>query len=209
MKSLKTESIIIIAFIVITLISFLTGTITINGGGKDGVRVDTTYITKTITLPAIIDTFYIDKPVAVMVYDSDKEAEYLALKTENERLKKYLEDTKVRIYENKYNSKDSLVSVKTIDSVSGTLLSQKVEFNIKERDIEYTEKIINKTITKKPVFSLSTGFSIKTSNYNLNSSAIELNVGLRNRSGFEIDFGYDTAKNIRVGLKKDILTIYK
>jgi preprotein translocase subunit SecF len=208
-SGLKIERIIVLAVIVVLGLLFLTGTIEIGGSGKDGIRVDTVYTTKVITIPGIKDTFYIDRPVAVKVYDSKLRKEFTDLKTENERLNKYLEDTKVRLYINKYTSNDSLVSIKATDSVRGTLLHQKIEFDIKERDIEYIEKTITKTLTHKPVFALSTGFSVKTAQENFDKSSLELNVGFRNKGGMSFVLGYDTNKNIRFGLRKDILTIYK
>ena len=193
---------------VVFLISFFSGTIEINGGDDD-IKIDTVYVDKEIIVPGRIDTFSIDKPIPYKVYDSEKEKEYKDLKTENERLNKYLSETKVRIYNNNYISSDSLVTVKTTDSVRGTLLNQKVKIDIKEQKIVYKEKVITKVLTKKPVFSLSTGFGVKTSYGLYDNTAFEINLGMKNKSGFEVELGYDTNKQIRVGLKKDLFTIYK
>jgi len=196
-----------LAFVAVFFISFFTGGIKINPG-EDSIKIDTTYIDRVVTLPGRVDTFYVDKPVPYKVYDSDREREYLDLKTENERLKKYLEETKVRLYSNIYKSNDSLVTVKTTDSVRGTLLNQTVKIDIKEQKIEYKERVITKTFTKRPVFSLSTGFGVTTKYGSYNASSFEVNIGLKNKSGFEVELGLNTNKQIRVGLKKDLFTIY-
>jgi hypothetical protein len=203
----------------ILIVSFLSSSFTITRRGfQDTVKTDTIYKTRTITVPEKQGTFTNIQPQPQIVvvpipnnngnYNSKLASDFAKLKSDNEKMQKYLEAIAQRVYENKYTSKDSTVTVTVKDTITGFLKSQQVDFNIKERPIEIVEKEIKTTITKYPKFSLSAGLGVSTGNFINPAPSLSANIGFRNKKGWELIMSGDTNKNFSLILKKDIFTKY-
>lgn len=149
-------------------------------------KTDTIYITKVIKIPEVKQIFRNKKPKLTSVSIINKDT-----------LKTYL---------NTYKDSTGVAEVTIKDSLKGSLISQIVDIKVKERDVEVKEKIITNTITikQKPKFSLALG--MKT------AIGINSNVGaeatIKNSRGWNLDLGYNTNKQITIGIKKDIITLW-
>lgn len=165
----------------------------------DNIVVDTVYVDREIIIPEIKEVFIHVKPKptsvdTVLVYKTDTVPTPIISRT----------------YENTYTSKDSVATVVVKDSIlDGELEKQEVLFEVKERPIQYKDKIITKTITKKPVLAISLGAAVRASEETLDRASVVGFVGVRGKNGLEVMVGYDTNKTFTVGIKKDILTIFK
>jgi hypothetical protein len=184
-------------------------------GGDDNSKttIDSTYVDTKVVIPTIkLDTVVTDpEPILVVEtpYIQPKLEEFKKVKEDTIKEELYKVAITTRVYENTYSDKDSIATITVRDSVEGFLREQSISFNVKERPIEYKKYTITKTIKQRPVFALSIGVVVRHSNdYQANNSIAGI-LGLRGRRGVEFTVGYDTNRYVTVGLKKDLLTLYK
>lgn len=179
-------------------------------GNNDTVSLDTIYVEKIIKVPQIKEVFIDSTPEAQIIYKADPKLlkQYIDLEDENQRLKKYAEAVTKSLYERTYVSADSIVKIIVKDSVTGTLDFQSVDFNVSEREVLFKEKIVTKTIEKRPDFSLSLGAGIRIPTLLSEASSIEVVIGMKSRKGFNYQLGVDTNKAFRFMLTKDIFIKY-
>ena len=196
----------------------------ISGDNNDRIIIDTLYVDRIIKVPERVEVFKDSTPEPKIVYKENKELleQYTSLTDENEKLKKYIEAITMRTYEKKYVSKDSVVTVTVKDSVTGTLNFQSVIFKLAQQEIVFKEKIINRTIEKKPNFSLSLGVGLriphalrgsgspKVDNYPLPSDPISFEgvVGVKDKKGYGYQLGIDTQGGARFTITKDLFIKY-
>ena len=90
------------------------------------------------------------------------------------------------------------------------MVKQTVDINVKEREVQTKEVIIEKkTETKlKPVFILSGGVSA-TANTNMYDTkpALGIVLGIKTKE-YTVDANYNTNGNVTVLLKRDIFTLW-
>jgi hypothetical protein len=176
----------------------------------DRVVIDTVYVDKIIKVPEIKEVFINLTPEPKIIYKADPDLlkQFSDLEDENEKLKIYAEAITKRTYEKTYVSADSVVKIVVKDSVTGVLDFQSIDFNISEREIIYRDKIITKTIEKKPDFSISLGAGIKVPTIFSDPVSLEAVIGIKSKKGFGYQLGIDTNKEFRLTLTKDLFTKY-
>ena len=168
----------------------------------DKVVVDTVYVDREVIVPEIREVFVSSDPQPIRVDTIVK-----TIPTPKGDL---VQPIISRTYENTYTSNDSVATVTVKDSiVNGFLKQQDVSFLVKERPIEYKEAIVTKTVTKKPSLAISLGAAVRGSQDTFDKPSVVGLVGIRNKNGLEILLGYDTNKTITIGIKKDLVTIFK
>jgi len=196
----------------------------LSGNPADKVKIDTIYVDKVIRVPGKIKVFKQDNPKPEIVYKADEKLlrGYEAITKENEKLKKYIEAITTRVYEKKYTSGDSLVTVVVKDSITGFLKSQEVVFRLKEQEIPFKERIINKTFEKYPKLTISLGASLRVPNVfkGLGSytaqecrplkepTLVEGIIAVKSRKGYQYQVGIDTQGGARLALIKDLFIKY-
>ena len=203
---------LLIGFFVYT--SFLSDYTIVKKERVDKVTVDTMYVEKELKVPARSHSFENNKPEPKIVYEENPINtkllnDYKSLKTDYEKLKKYEEAVTVREYDTTYVSKDSIISVRVKDIVTGTLDKQYVSVEVAEQYIKYREKVITKTIEKYPMFSIRGGVGFVVPTIPTRSPTLEAALGFSNHKGYNIDFGINLNQDIRVTLTKDIFVKYK
>ena len=176
-------------FVIFALLVFI---IFFKGCGKEMVgktitTTDTLVVEKVIVIPKIQEVIVYRNPVPVKVEVVGKDT--------------------IRKYQHTYKDSTGVAEVTVYDSISGKLIGQRVNIKVKEREVKYSEKVINNnTVTKlKPSFVLSAGVRM-TSGVNGSYGA---EIGLKNSRGYNLEIGYNSRENFTVGIKKDIFTFYK
>jgi len=177
---------------------------------NDIVTIDTVYVDRIIKVPQIKGSFKDSIPDPVVIYKADPRLlkQYTDLEGENDKLKKYIEAITIRSYEKTYVSADSIVLITVRDSVTGTLNFQSVDFIIAEREVVFKEKIITKTIEKRPDFSLNLGVGVKVPTLSQEAISFEGVIGIKNKKGLGYQLGVDTNKELRFTLTKDLFIKY-
>ena len=178
--------------------------------GNDKVTIDTVYVDKIIKVPEIKEVFIDSIPDPKIIYKADPKLikDFKELEDENEKLRIYAEAITKRTYEKTYVSADSIVRITVKDSVTGVLDFQSVDFNVAEREIVFREKVITKTIEKRPDFSLSMGAGIKVPTLLDRPLSFEAVIGIKTKRGFGYQLGIDTNKEFRLTLTKDLFIKY-
>ena len=196
----------------------------LKGDSNDKIIIDTVYVDRVIKIPERIEVFKDNSPKAKIVYKQDPVLleQYTTLSDENEKLKKYIEAITIRTYEKKYMSKDSVVTIMVKDSVTGILNSQSVVFQLAQQEVVFKEKIINKTIEKKPDFSLSFGLGVRIPHFFRGSGSEKVNgfplpseplslegvLGMKDKKGYGYSLGVDTQGGATFTLTKDLFIKY-
>ena len=177
---------------------------------NDTVKIDTVYVDRIIKIPEIREVFKDRYPEPVIIYKADPDLlkQFEELEDENEKLKRYAEAITKRDYEKTYVSTDSIVKITVKNSVTGTLDFQSVDFTVAEQEAIFREKVITKTIEKRPDFALSLGAGIKVPTILSAPLSFEAVIGVKSKKGFTYQLGVDTDKEFRFTLTKDIFIKY-
>lgn len=152
-------------------------------------------------IKTITDTLYVDKVIKipeikeVIVYKDPVPTDILVVGSDT-----------VRRYRKVYTDSTGVATVTVTDSINGRLLGQTLDIKVKEREVKYKERVItNNTITKlKPTFVISAGLTASSGI----RPTVGAEVGFKNRSGYNLELGYNNQKEITIGIKKDIFTFY-
>ena len=175
-------------------------------GKDDSTKVDTVYIDRVIKgeTVTITETNFVPK----YIYKTDPK--YLdsinKLNDENERLEYLLSELQTRVYDTTYAFERGRLHI--TDSVHGYLKGRKLTWDLD--DYEYQEAIITKTVKKYPKFAISGGLSSQlTTDFSLMKyPTLGIEIGFRNRQGYNLDVGYNLRKEFEITLKKDIFVSY-
>lgn len=158
---------------------------------------------ESVTTEIVTDTIYLEKIKVIPKIEEELET----IKPRPVDIQVVNKDT-IRSYSRVYKDSTGVAEITVEDSVNGILLNQKVKINVKEREIKYLEKLVTNTVTNttkvKPYMVLSAGLTA-TSGVR---PTIGAEVSLKNKNGYNLDFGYNNQKEFTIGLKKDLLTIY-
>ena len=148
------------------------------------------------------DTVYIDR--VIKIPEIKEKITYLKPK---EIVKNIVGKDTLRNYKKLYKDSTGVAEVEVFDSINGKLLQQQVNIKVKEREVVYKDKIITNTTTikYKPSFVISAGLNTSISV----NPAVGVDLMLKNREGWNLNVGYNTNKEIMIGLKKDLITFYK
>lgn len=175
---------------------------------KPEIEYITTIDTLEIELPGRIDSFTIDKPTVKYVVkdrvDTNLINKYTQLKSDKEKLDKYLEAIVNRVYENSYFSNDSLLTITVIDSVQGILLKQSLTHTLSKRKVRIITEVKIPILIPPKKTVLIVGGAIKVGG-NASKTSLEVIGGLRNKKGRTTYLlGLSSNNEVRVSILKDI-----
>ena len=125
--------------------------------------------------------------------------DYLNAKDSIERLQKYLQAIQVKEKEYTFIDNDTIAISGNLKT-RGDLLEYKIDYTIKEKLFEYTPKVVK----QRPRFAISIGADAGIPTDPTKSFLMRGNLGLENKRGQALSFGYDTEKRVYVGLKQSI-----
>ena len=159
--------------------------------GSTGERVIERVITQPVYIPSTNQTVQVDSKWKEL---------YEKAQDSLERTRLYLEAIKVRKYEKVLVDNDS-IKVKGFATTRGSLLDYTIDYTIKP--IEHTYK---PTIIKTPPkLSLILGTDVGVPTLPNNNFSIRGNIGVINKKGNGVTFGYDNNKNVWLGVSKRII----
>lgn len=168
----------------------------------------------TITIPAtqgttgtqVIETstpypVYIQGQGQIIVDEKYKNL-YENTKDSLEKTKLYLNAIKINDYKKTFVDNDTITITGDLKT-RGDLLEYKIDYNIKPLTFDYTPNIVK----QRPRFSMSIGVSggiptVPTTRFNLKGE-----LGLENRKGNALTFGYDTESRVWVGVRKNFTIV--
>ena len=193
---MKLKDYIIIGLITLAVFFFFdTDTNTVY---KNTVTTDT--IVKTVTRPQVHDTIYLTKYKERVLtrYKLDS-----TLVDSISILNAYIEAMTIREYKQTHN--DSILSISVFSKVQGELISNRIEYVLKPRNIKVIETYT--TEKKYPKYALYYGGGLKTAT-DLQNPSLNVNFGFQNKKGNIIEFEINTNSQISIGFKKRFLVKY-
>lgn len=150
----------------------------------------------------VTQPIYITDTKETITVDSKWKEKYEKAKDSLEKSKLYLEAIKIKEYKKILVDNDT-IQIKGFATTRGSLLDYTVDYKIKPSSFSYTPKIVK----QKPKFSMLLGVEAGVPTLPRNSFILKGELGLQNKKGNGIKFGYDTQNTFYIGLYKNITII--
>ena len=156
--------------------------------GTSGERV----IERIVTQPV-----YIKESGETISVDSEWKRKYEEAKDSIEKHKQYIKAIKINKYEKELVNNDT-IKITGYATTRGALLDYSVDYTIKSSNFSYIPDVV----VRRPSLSMGIGVDAAVPTVIGNNFSLRGNIYFENRKGNGINLGYDTNKNVWIGVRK-------